>query len=117
MTLISLLVVLLVLTMAGVAQAATPQDIYDDYAADGKLDGTYTDAELEAYLNDAVIHGYPNAIVDDLDKIIRELLTPPYDDPSSRDKFPFTGFQMLMAGLAAAVLVGGGVALRLKVSR
>jgi hypothetical protein len=105
--LISLLVVVIVLTMAGIAQAATPQDIYNDWAADGKLDGHYTDDELRAYLNDATIHQY--GITNDLDIIVRKLLT--------REEFPFTGFEMLLAGVAVVVLVGGGVALRLKSSR
>ena len=106
--LVSLLVVVLVLTMSSVALAATPQDIYNDYAEDGVLDGTYTDEELEDYLNDPTIHAYPSDIVDELDKIVRELL--------DRDEFPFTGFQMLLAGVAVVALVGGGVALRLKSS-
>jgi len=105
--LFSLLVLVLVLALAGVAQAATPQDIYDDYAADGDLDGDYTDAELEAYLNDATIHQYGRPdIISELDTLVRKLLT--------RDEFPFTGFQMLLAGAVAVVLVGGGAALRLR---
>jgi len=110
MAFFSLLVLVLLLALTGVAQAATPQDIYNDYAADGDLDGDYTDAELEAYLNDATIHQYGNPkIITELDTLVRKLLT--------RDEFPFTGFQMLLAGMVAVVLVGGGVALRLGVKR
>ena len=35
------------LLWGAVAYAATPQDIYNDYADNGKLDGHYTDAELK----------------------------------------------------------------------
>mgnify|MGYP001143696135 FL=1 len=48
--LLTLLVIALSLVFTGVALAATPQDIYDDWAADGDLDGTYTEAELRAIL-------------------------------------------------------------------
>ncbi|HVM68259.1 MAG TPA: hypothetical protein VM204_00280 [Gaiellaceae bacterium] len=39
------------------AAAATPADIAADLA-DGRLDGTYTRAELEAYMRDAMVQGY-----------------------------------------------------------
>jgi hypothetical protein len=40
------------------APAATPSEIAKDLA-DGKLDGTYTQQELESYLRDATVQGYP----------------------------------------------------------
>lgn len=40
------------------AFAATPSEIAKDLA-DGKLDGTYTQQELESYLRDATVQGYP----------------------------------------------------------
>ncbi len=93
------------LMMTSVALAATPQDIYDDYADNGKLDGQYTDEELRAYLNDANIHMYGDpSITGPLDALVTDMLT--------REEFPFTGFQMLIAGIVAVALVGGGIALR-----
>jgi hypothetical protein len=98
-------VLVISLLMTSVALAATPQDIYDDYAADGDLDGTYTDAELQAYLDDATIHQYGDpSVVGPLDDLVADMLT--------RDEFPFTGFQMLIAGIVAVVLVAGGIGLR-----
>jgi hypothetical protein len=90
------------LLVAGSVMAATPQDIYDDFADNGKLDKTYTQTEINAYLNDAQIQQYgdPN-IIRDLDNLL-----------NSRDTFPFTGFQMMLAGIVAVVLISGGVALR-----
>ena len=111
-TLIAVLAAVLVLALAGIAQAATPQDILDDYLDNGRLDGNYTDEELEAYLNDPIIHAYPNPQVTELDRIVRELLSPPGGGGEERDKFPFTGFQMLMAGIVVVALIGGGIALR-----
>jgi len=103
--LLSLLVIALSLVFTGVALAATPQDIYNDWAADGDLDGTYTEAELRAYLNDATTHQYGNAqIVDSLDRKVNELLT--------RDEFPFTGAQIALIVIAVVALLGGGAALR-----
>ena len=93
------------LMMTSVALAATPQDIYDDYADNGKLDNEYTDAELQAYLDDANLHMYGDAsIIGPLDALVQEMLT--------REEFPFTGFQMMIAGIVAVALVGGGIALR-----
>ena len=41
--------------------AASPQQIYDDYADNGKLDGTYTKADLERALENVTVQGYqPN---------------------------------------------------------
>jgi hypothetical protein len=100
-----LAVMAITLLMTTVALAATPQDIYNDYADNGKLDHHYTDAELRAYLNDATLHQYGNpTIIHRLDDVVNDLLT--------RDTFPFTGFQLLIAGIVAVALVGGGIGLR-----
>jgi hypothetical protein len=98
-------VVLLVFAFSGVALAATPQDIYNDYADNGQLDNTYTNAELRAYLNDATVHQYGDkTIVEELDQVVTELL--------GRDEFPFTGAQLALIAVAAVALIGGGVVLR-----
>jgi hypothetical protein len=34
------------------------------------------------------------------------------NDMLTRDTFPFTGFQLMIAGIVAVALVGGGIALR-----
>lgn len=51
-----------VLLLAPGALAATPNDIYRDLA-DGKLDGSYTQAEMQAFLQSAQVQGYGNPIV------------------------------------------------------
>jgi len=98
----------LVLALTSVALAATPQDIYNDYAADQKLDGTYTNAELQAYLADATLDQYGDpAILTALDGIVRAKLSG--DD---HDEFPFTGAQVVLMAIAAMALIAGGVGLR-----
>ncbi len=111
LALLALGVVVIALLLAPVALAAahTSQDIYDDFINhNGKLTGTYTKAELKAFLNDATFHQYHPTRIDQLDDTINQLL--------NRSTFPFTGFQMLIAGIVAVALVGGGFALR-RVSR
>ena len=102
-----LAVVILSVVLGTMAFAATPQDIYDDYADNGKLDGTYTDAELQAYLNDATLHQYPpNATkVQELDALVRGML-------SDRDEMPMTGFEITLVAVGVLVLLGAGLGLR-----
>ena len=90
---------LLTCFMATLALASTSEDIFNDLQ-DGKLDGKYTPEELEAYNNDSTYSEYP------------PVTNPDTTDPGDRDEFPLTGFQMLVAGVVAVGLVGGGFALR-----
>ncbi len=97
----------MVMAFSGVALAATPQDIYNDYADNGKLDKTYTNAELNAYLSDATIGQYADAATkEELDALVTSMLE------KNRGEFPFTGMELALLLLGAAVLIGAGVALR-----
>ena len=99
--------VILVLGISGVALAATPQDIYNDYADNGVLDGTYTDEELQAYLNDPLIDQYGDPdTVSELDALVTRMLE------NDEDEFPMTGAQLALIGVGALALVGVGVGLR-----
>lgn len=92
------LTLLLVVVLGGVAWAATPQDIYNDYAQDGKLDGNYTQAELDAVLTDPTLAQYGDpSVLDKLKNLVRSSGT-------DRTVFPFTGAEML-------AILGGGVGL------
>lgn len=106
--LITLGVAIMALAFSGVAlAAATSQDIYDDYADNHKLDGNYTDAELEHYLNDSTHGQYDDeATRGELIALITSRLN------KDRGEFPFTGMEMALLLLGAVVLVGAGVALR-----
>jgi len=88
--------VLLVLTLASVAQAAkpttttfpyvpgsgSPWDIYYDYADNRHLDGTYTEEQLQAYLEDPTIHQYGSrGVYVPLDNLVRRILRKWEADP------------------------------------
>jgi len=129
--LLTVATLLLVLALVGVAQAATPQDIYNDFAADGALTGPYTEAELQAYLDDATIDEYGDpAVVIPLDDLVGRVLAimqaqpgisfadaleqalggQPTDDDT--DTFPFTGFETMLALFGSVLLLGSGLAVR-----
>lgn len=103
-------VAFLVLALSGVALAATPQEIYNDYAQDQKLDGTYTEAEFRAYLADAGIDQYGSpAVLTALDALVNGILG---GETDGRDNFPFTGAELLVVAFGAVALIGGGAAVR-----
>lgn len=51
-------VVLLALMVVSVGAAASPNEIYADYADNARLDRTYSDSDLRNALNDAAVQGY-----------------------------------------------------------
>src|SRR4051794_1769218 len=51
------------LMLAGVATAATPQQIYKDAADNGRLDHTYSASDLARFQHDATVAGYGNQII------------------------------------------------------
>jgi hypothetical protein len=106
LTLIAIMAVLVALLAGGTAWAATPQEIYDDFAADLDLDGTYTDAELQAVLTDPTLAQYGDP---DIIKKLTDLIS---RGDASRDVFPFTGAQMLLILGGGLLLVALGVVLR-----
>jgi hypothetical protein len=109
--LFAILLVACFAAFTGIALAASPQDIYNDYLADGKLDGTYTPAELRAYLNDATLDQYGDpTVLTALDGLAQGILS--NTNQGGHDEFPFTGFQLVLMGLAVVALVGGGFTLR-----
>ncbi|MHB0980920.1 MAG: hypothetical protein ACYC5Q_12780 [Thermoleophilia bacterium] len=128
-TAIAMVALVLVLALGGTALAATTQDIYNDYADNGKLDGTYTIAEIEAYLNDATVHQYGSAgVLTPLDGLLTAVLGAmkagddyaaalakalgTSTDTGGRATLPFTGAELAVILLGAVALLGGGVALR-----
>jgi hypothetical protein len=105
---------LLVLGLVAVAQAAatSPQDIYNDYAADSTLNGSYSDAQLQAYLDDAAVHQYGNqAVLTKLDALARHLISGEATG-EGRGTFPFTGFEGVVVLLGSILLLGSGLAVR-----
>jgi len=98
----------LVITLLSPAVALagwTPQDIYDDYATNGKLTHEYTEAELLAYLNDASLDQYGST---DLKKALDAVV----QDRLDREEFPFTGAEIGIIVAVVVVLIAGGILLR-----
>jgi hypothetical protein len=93
--------------LCGTAFAATPQDIWNDFNDNGVLDGTYTTAELRAYLNNATLHQYPPdaSKIQSLDALVRGLL-------AKRSQFPFTGSDIALVAVGALAVLGTGLGLR-----
>ncbi|MCL4368364.1 MAG: hypothetical protein M1337_04265 [Actinobacteria bacterium] len=132
----ALATVLLVVAFVGVAQAASPQNIYDDYAADGKLTGPYTATELTAVAGDATLHQYGNpTVLAGLESLAtavagamraegltfeqalaKVLGASTGGGGGGRSTFPFTGFELFVAIAGSVLLLGGGVVIR-KVAR
>lgn len=95
------------LLTATAALAATPEQIYEDFSTNnGVLSNTYSNADLTAFLNYAPFLAYPPTNYDTYSDTVRSMLS------QERRSFPFTGFQLMIAGIIAVVLVGGGIALR-----
>lgn len=107
------------LFMAMPALAATPGQIYKDYADNGQLDGNYSASDLQRALKDASVQGYGSPVV-----IIKmkqkpkggvggEKTPPRGTQPVPRGGLPFTGAQLGLFTIVGFALVGSGLLLRL----
>jgi len=133
------LVVVSGLALAGTAAAATPRQIYADAADNGKLDRTYSKADLARASHDATIAGYGNQIIKitikpkqkpvtqpAAEQIVkpkkpapRQVFTPPKNAaPATAVKpptgaLPFTGAELGLFLAVGISLVAAGILLRL----
>jgi hypothetical protein len=128
MTVATVLGALALIGAAG-AGAATPRQIYSDYADNGRLDGHYSKADLQAALNDALIEGYGGASGGALGPAVQKALS---GRPTagvlgarhakqasaaaplavaSRSTLPFTGIDLALIAVGGGLLllVGGGL--------
>jgi hypothetical protein len=122
---VALLLSALTLGGASAAFAASPQDICKDLA-DGRVDGTYTNAEWNAYFSDPTIQGYgcggiapaggasPTLAARPTQIAVK---TPrgaggPLGTVTNRGTLPFTGAQLALFTLVGLALVGSGLLLR-----
>jgi hypothetical protein len=110
---LSALVVALVLVGATNAFAATPSQIYQDYADNGRLDKQYSKSDLQRALKSAVVQGYgkPNVTTEVKPAIQRQLR-----EQGRVGGLPFTGVDLALMTAGGLVLVGVGLGLR-RVSR
>jgi hypothetical protein len=109
-----------VLIAATAASAASPREIYRDWAADGRIDGNYSQRDLESALSDTTIQGYGSG---NFAPAVKQRLrnqggTSPLGSPRRSGTLPFTGLDLaLLVGGAAFLLVLGGGLRRLGRSR
>jgi hypothetical protein len=102
------------------ALAAGPRDIYKDLADNGRVDGTYTRAEMNAFLQSASVQGYGNPVIatpqpagDVAGAVTDPVEAEPLSETATVGTLPFTGAELGLLGLVGAALLGGGVLLRL----
>jgi len=108
-----------VFTAVPVAFGATPQQIYKDYADNGRLDGHYSKADLSRALKDAVIQGYSKptsngivpAIKTQVNKGSGGVAGAKLPAAKKAGSLPFTGYDLglMTAGGFAFLLLGGAL--------
>jgi hypothetical protein len=114
------LVALVGLLASSAALAASPRQIYNDYADNGRLDGAYSPRELQSALTDATIQGYGKpAVVAPMKAEIKRKLgggqvaggKEALDRPARSGTLPFTGLDLalIVGGALLLLLVGGGL--------
>ena len=98
------------------ALAATPQQIYKDYADNGRLDGHYTKSDLKRALHDAVIQGYKPAtsVAPAIKKKINQSGVAGANLPAAKRQgaLPFTGLDLALMTIGGFSLLLLGGALR-----
>jgi hypothetical protein len=101
---------------APAALAATPEQIYRDFAQDRKLDGPYSVADLEAALQSPILQGYPEgAVTTELRPAIQRQVAAqqqPLEEAVERGGLPFTGLDLALLTAGALFLLAFGVSLR-----
>ena len=100
------------------AFAATPQQIYKDYADNGRLDKTYSRADLNRALKDAVIQGYSKPTQNIAPAIKKKVsgssggvAGAKLPAPKQQGALPFTGVDLALmtAGGFSLLLLGGAL--------
>jgi hypothetical protein len=101
---------------APAALAATPEQIYRDFADDSKLDGSYTIADLQATLQSPIIQGYPepNVVTQLRPTIQRQVAAQqePLEEAVERGGLPFTGLDLALLTAGGLFLLAFGASLR-----
>lgn len=102
------------LIAATAASAASPREIYRDWAADGRIDGNYSTRDLEASLRDTLVGGYGN---EGFAPAVKQRLRgsgnsgQALGSPRRSGTLPFTGLDLalLVGGAAFLLILGGGL--------
>ena len=106
------LATLLALAVVSTATAATPSEIYADYADNNRLDQQYSDRDLQGALNNAVIQGYgrPTVTPGFRAEVKKQLGQDVAATQKTGGTLPFTGVDLalLTAGALVLLLMGWG---------
>ena len=112
---VTVLVVIALLT-ASAATAATPTQIYRDYQDNGRLDGRYSVADLQAALQSPAVQGYGGpTIVPGMRREVRRKLGEQHGVNTTKKAtggLPFTGFDLALLTAGGALLLTVGFGLR-----
>ncbi len=89
------------------ALGATPQQIYRDYADNGRLDHAYSQADLQRAQKYAALQGYPQVGVQGaVEQAIGSKAV------KASGGLPFTGVDLALMAAGGALLLGAGTTLR-----
>jgi hypothetical protein len=115
---VSALALLALMVVSG-ATAASPSEIYADYADNGRLDRAYSDSDLRNALNDAAVQGYGKPTVTpgmrgEIEEQLGEVNTAAQDvDTVGRTStLPFTGVDLALLTVGAGFLLLLGLGFR-----
>ena len=96
------------------ALAATPREIYRDYADNGRLDQQYSNADLRAAARNALLQEYENGEQGGLQSEINERISQPAGAATARraGALPFTGIDLALMAFGGGLLLLLGAGLR-----
>jgi hypothetical protein len=103
------------LFVAPAAVAATPEQIYRDFADNRKLDGQYEVADLQAALQSPIVQGYgAPSVVTELRPTIQQQVAAqqPLEEAVERGGLPFTGLDLALLTAGGLFLLAFGFSLR-----
>jgi hypothetical protein len=89
------------------AMGATPQQIYRDYADNGRLDHKYSQADLQRAQRDAALQGYPHVGVQGA---VEQALGA--RAVKTNGGLPFTGLDLALLAAGGGLLLVAGTGLR-----
>jgi hypothetical protein len=110
-------VVAVALLVAPASFAATPEQVYRDYAEDSRLDSSYTVADLQAALQSPVVQGYgEEEVVTGLQPAIQSQIAaqqqPSLGTVQESEGLPFTGLDLALLTAGGLFLLAFGASLR-----
>jgi hypothetical protein len=98
----------MLLAGASTALAATPRQIYNDYATHGRLTHHYSKADLQRALQSTMLKGYSHGHGPGL----KTQVTAKVQSPTTHGGLPFTGMDLGLITFGAVVLLMFGATLR-----